>query len=447
MLIPFTNRHFDDIMFVIINNWENIVKTTTTLRILSIAALVICFIFLLVSCKKPEDHVHNFGEWEIVEGKEPTCIEGGKEIRVCADDPTHTETRVIDPDEDAHVFEGQEYLSDSGGHWRLCLLCGERDEVLAHESDGPATAESAEICKYCGYEIAPQLHMLSGKKVLFIGNSHTYYGGTVVEKRQNILEMSSRDYDKGYFYQLCQSAGATDVNVVNWTFGNHTLKDLFSGDCQANRDCGNGTDHFKYLVDNNFDYVIFQNGSTLGETFHYWIDVMMDFFKEGNPDTKFVMLVQARAHNDHAADASKYTWLSYLDEIEAKGVTIADWGAVVYDVYSGKVIPTESGVLPLTKNSFVIAKSNSDGYHPSLLAGYITSLTAYCVITGESAVGQSYAFCGKSSSGNLDFDTFYNKNYKLDDSNFREIFESEETMNYLQRLVDQYIAEKAYRNY
>ena len=422
-------------------------KKTTALRILSIVVLVICFAFLLVSCKKSEAHVHNWGEWEFAEGKEPTCSESGEKIRVCADDPTHTETKKVDPDLNAHIFEGQEYLGDSDGHWRSCLLCGKRDEVLAHESDEPATTETAEICKYCGYEIAPKLHMLSGKKVLIIGNSHTYYGGTVVEKRQDILTIASRNYDKGYFYQLCQSAGATNVNVVNWTFGNHSLKDLFSGDCQANRVCGNGTDHFKYLDDNNFDYVIFQNGSTSGASSHSWIDFMMDFFKEGNPDTKFIMLVQARAHNDRAADASKYDWLSDLDEIEAKGVTIADWGAVVYDLYSGKVTPTDSNVLPFTKSSFVIAKSDSDGYHPNLLAGYITSLTAYCVITGESAVGQSYAFCGKSSSASLDFDAFYTKNYKLDSSNFREIFESEETMNYLQHLVDQYIAEKAYRNY
>lgn len=379
-------------------------RTTTKLRILSIVVLMLCFVFLLVSCKEPEPHVHNFGEWELVD-------DGGTDV-----------------------------------HRRLCLLCGDRDEVLLHESNGPATTESAEICKYCGYEIAPKLHILSGKKVLIIGNSHTYYGGTVVEKDQDILDMASRDYDKGYFYQLCQSAGATDVNVVNWTFGNHTLKDLFSGDCQANRDCGNGTDHLKYL-DNDFDYVIFQNGSTVTDSTHYWIDFMLNFFREGNPDTKFIMLIHARAHNDRAADASKYAWLSDLDEIEAKGVTIADWGAIVYDLYSGKVTPTDSNVLPFTKTSFVVAKSKSDGYHPNLLAGYITSLTAYCVITGESAVGQSYAFCGEASSGSLNFDTYYNKYYKVDDSNFREIFKSEETMNYLQHLVDQYIAEKAYRNY
>ena len=465
-------------------------KPITALHILSIAVLMICLSFILVSCKDPEPHVHNWGEWELVADKIPTCVESGKEIRVCADDPSHTETRNVDPDkdahnwgewklaagknptciesgeeirvcandpshtetrnvnpdEDAHVFEGQEYLSSPEGHWRSCLLCDEREEVLAHESDGPATTESAEICKHCGYEISPKLHMLSGKKILIIGNSHTFYGGTVIEKHQDILDMASRDYDEGYFYQLCQSAGATDVNVVNWTFGNHTLKDLFSGNCQANRDCGNGTDHFSYLVDNNFDYVIFQNGSTGSDSIQ-WIDFMMDFFKKGNPDTKFVMLVHARAHNDRASDASKYTWFSDLDELEAKGVAIADWGAIVYDLYSGKVTPTDSNVLPFTKTSFVIAKSNSDGYHPNLLAGYITSLTAYCVITGESAVGQSYAFCGRSSYSSLDVNTYYAKYYKVDVSNFRQIFGSAETMNYLQRLVDRYIAEKAYRNY
>ena len=286
-------------------------------------------------------------------------------------------------------------------------------------------------------------HILSNKKVIIIGNSHTYFGGMVKEISQSVMELSDRVNDKGYFYQLCKANGVENMTVTNWTFGNHGLKDLFSGDCQANRSCGNGSDHLAELTDNNYDYVIFQQGSTGTATFMEWLDVMMNFFKAGNPNTKFVMLVQARAHNDHAADANKYTWLAKLSEIEQKGVTIVDWGAMVYDIYSGAKTLSGENLVPLNKNSFVIAKTESDGYHPSLLAGYITTLMTYCAITGESAVGQDYAFC----SGTRDFASFLKSYYKVDTSNFPVVFQSKNTMLALQQTVDEYLAAKGYRNY
>ncbi len=283
---------------------------------------------------------------------------------------------------------------------------------------------------------------LYNKKVIIIGNSHTYVGGMVGTVSQDKMTLSARDHDKGYFYNLCKENGA-EVEVVNWTFGNHSLKDLFSGDCQANRSCGNGADHFSHLADNNFDYVIFQNGSTGGDEIIQWIDFMMDFFKKGNPDTKFLMLIQARAHNDHAQDASKYAWLSQLDDIENKGVTIVDWGKVAYDLYSGAVTLKGDNVLSFDKNSFVIAKTEADGYHPSLLAGYVATLMAYCAITGDSAVGQPYAFCSTSRS----FSSFISTNYKIGKTNFDKIFASQETMAALQEMIDEYYAAKAFRNY
>ena len=283
---------------------------------------------------------------------------------------------------------------------------------------------------------------LHGKKVIIIGNSHTYVGGMVGTVSQDKMSISARDHDKGYFYQLCKEKGA-EVEVVNWTFGNHSLKDLFSGDCQANRSCGNGADHLSCLTDNNFDYVIFQNGSTAGDTIMQWIDFMMNFFKEGNPNTKFFMLIQARAHNDHALDASKYTWLSQLDDIENKGVTIVDWGKVAYDLYSGAVALQGENVLSFNKNSFVVAASDADGYHPNLLAGYVATLMAFCAITGESAVGQPYGFCSTTRS----FSSFISKQYKVGETNFDKIFASEETMKALQQMIDTYYNAKAFRNY
>lgn len=370
----------------------------------------LAILILALSFSACGEHKCKWGEWQPVEGKEATCTEMGNETRVCRKDSSHTQTRRV--------------------------------KALGHQSSAPATLDSAEYCDRCGCEISPKLHKMSGKKIIFIGNSHTYVGGVVQSVSQDKMKISDRDHDQGYFYHLCKANGA-EVEVLNWTFGNHSLKDLFSGNCQANRSCGNGTNHLAHLTDNNFDYVVFQNGSTAGDEILEWIDFLMNFFKAGNPNTKFVMLVQARAHNDHAADATKYTWLSDLDVIENKGVTIVDWGKVVYDLYSGAVTLPGENILPFTKTSFVVAASAADGYHPNLLAGYVASLMTYCAITGESAVGQPYEFCSTVRK----FSSFVKNQYKVDSTNFPEIFASEETMAALQQMIDTYYEEKAFRNY
>ena len=372
-------------------------------HLLICAAIIALSLLTLAACG---EHECEWGEWTALEGEAATCTEGGKEIRVCLGDSTHTDTRDVDPL--GHKFEG-------GGDSGECERCGFRTNE----------------------------HILTDKNVIFIGNSHTYFGGTVNEVSPSMMDLIYREGDRGYFYRLCKANEVFNITVTNWTFGNHSLKDLFSGDCQANRSCGNGADHLSCLTKNNYDYVIFQNGSTDGNAIMEWIDVMMDYFKEGNPDTKFVMLVQARAHNDHASDPEKYTWLSKLSEIEQKGVTIVDWGALVYDLYSGAVELPGEDTLPLDKNSFVIAKSETDGYHPNLLAGYVTTLMTYCAITGESAVGQEYAFCSTTRS----FASFIKSYYKVGETNFTEVFESEATMRAIQQLVDEYLAAKGYRNY
>ena len=39
---------------------------------------------------------HDWGEWYIVEGKEPTIYNDGEEIRICKNDPSHKETNILD---------------------------------------------------------------------------------------------------------------------------------------------------------------------------------------------------------------------------------------------------------------------------------------------------------------------------------------------------------------
>ena len=46
-------------------------------------------------------------------------------------------------------------------------------------------------------------HVLDGKKVIFIGNSFTYYGNAVITNARSALKQSQRINNKGYFYQIC----------------------------------------------------------------------------------------------------------------------------------------------------------------------------------------------------------------------------------------------------
>ena len=408
-------------------------------KLFIILFVLITSLLLLSSCNvdetvdetAEEKHKCEWGEWKTT--KEATCEEAGREVRKCKLDETHVDKRDIEPLDHAWA---EEWTAGVGGHWHVCTREGCKEKsVLDHVSSGAATSEAAEVCLDCGYVIREKLHFLSNKKVMFIGNSHTFYGGVVQEKAPDVLEQSKRTKDKGFFYQLATQNGAVNLNVTNWTFGNHGFKDLFSHDCQANRACGNGTDHEKYLKDKYYDYVIMQQGSSKDPEIEKWIDHIIAYFKEVNPNVKFVFLVQARAHNDN------YFWLSELKNYEKKGMIIADWGDIAYDVYTGATkVPGATEFY--NKESFVIAQSDSDGFHPNYLAGYLASLTAYCAITGEKAEGQPYEFCAKSVS----FKNFYSLRYKKKESNFIRIFESPSDMKGIQQLVDLYLEEKYYRN-
>lgn len=246
--------------------------------------------------------------------------------------------------------------------------------------------------------------MLDGKKVIFIGNSHTYYGKTVIEKTQSVLTQAARSNDKGYFYQMCKNNGA-EVSVTNWTFGNHDFTDLFEN-CTANRGC-DGVDHLSYLEDRKFDYVIMQQGTsdTSAEDFVGDCNKVMDVFKKANPDAKFVVLVSRRAHEKNLK------WLSGLKTFDKQGVIIVDWGKMVDDVITGKT-QVPGAALSYNQNSFIIRKSASDGYHPNMLTGYITSLMTYCAITGEKAEGADYSFCGNTKvNSEFGFSSFISSYY------------------------------------
>ena len=82
-----------------------------------------------------------------------------------------------------------------------------------------------------------------------------------------------------------------------------------------------------------------------------------------------------------------------------------------------------------------------------MLSGYITTLMAYCAMTGESAIGQTYSFYNDTTL-NSKFDApgyaDYYYNNGTNDTNFIIIFSSPSDMEGIQQLVDKYIRENVY---
>ena len=274
---------------------------------------------------------------------------------------------------------------------------------------------------------------LQNKKILFLGNSYTFFGQTVIHKGYTVLTQEERSHDQGFFYQLCKANGI-DVEVTNFTFGSHNITDLIGyGPCKADRDC-DGKEHQQFLIDPYFDYVsmqCFTEREYKGDLVAH-LKPVMDFFRQHNPQVKFLFLVPQMAHE------KSYVWIDQLQRLKEEGILICDWGGMLHDI-TQKAISVPGATMEYARASFVNTKDN---HHENPLAGYITTLMVYCAITGESAVGQPYDFCDNSElNSRFDLEAFKTQNYPDGGvSNFIEIFRSEADMAGLQQLTDQYLA-------
>ncbi len=289
-------------------------------------------------------------------------------------------------------------------------------------------------------------HPLDGKKFIFIGNSYTFYGKCVLEKKTTVQSQTERSHDKGYFYQIAKENGA-DIEVTNWTYGNHCLEDTFGGNCAANRGC-DGHDHTTDLTDRYFDYVMFQESSLRIENFLESVNTIMTLFRAANPNVKFYCLVPLRLYEFQSTHAPCRNVLKNLKTVENLGVTVVDWGRIVYDVYKGNT-EVPGSKMSYNRNSFVISKSASDGHHQNMLAGYITALMTWCAVTGDSAVGQEYRFTGDPTvNPAFDFAKYRSSYYIYGNvtTNFDKALQSKTEVLGFQQLIDKYLTEKQYRN-
>lgn len=272
---------------------------------------------------------------------------------------------------------------------------------------------------------------LDGKRVVFFGNSHTYYSRCVIDQGQSTT-LNGRTNDQGIFYQLCKANGV-EVNVTNYAFGVHQLSDFYSGSCAAGKH--DGYDHMADFGDDfDYDYVIIQQGTKdpandlVGD-----VQKLVEPFKKANPDVKVIFQVHQLAYT------RDYKWLEKVKLLKDEGVTVVDWGGMLHGILQGtQTVPgTEQ---TFNENSFVISQSESDGYHPNLLVGYVTALMTYCAITGEKAEGQPWEFPNNPIMGENAIKAYRTSYYTYNkETNFDAVLLSETEMLGFQKLIDQYM--------
>lgn len=255
---------------------------------------------------------------------------------------------------------------------------------------------------------------LDGARVLFIGNSFTFYGGcTEIYDKVNFN-------DKGYFKQVATAMG-DDVSVTTATYGNGVL-------CDENA----RVNLYQIILDQfpnpwgsvmmddfyNQDVVVLQQGSYDPVDNEAMTRKVMALFP---PDTLFCFFIhQYNAYNPNV--------IATANTICAEGAGVyAPTGHIICDlVESGKPIP--GGTLVCNWDSFCV-NQEGDRYHPNDLNGYLSALSMYCAITGRSATECPHNFVRNGLRYYLPPAT----------SNFPDILASAADMTALKQLVDAYV--------
>ncbi|MBQ9080083.1 MAG: hypothetical protein IJY27_03325 [Clostridia bacterium] len=265
-----------------------------------------------------------------------------------------------------------------------------------------------------------------GDRVMFIGNSFTYYGRCCGSKENNPLG----GIDKGYFYQVAKSYG-DNVTVTNFTVGGASLwhkNNKVAEPALYEELIEKYPNYYQNLkgmpIDDIYDqdHVILQQAGSNISTTYSDAKAIMSLFP---PETKFYFYITT-----HDLSSNHTPTLSAAQKMKREGTAAyIPLGHMVYSVWSGEEkIPSSS--IEYNKYSFVVNRSSSDGYHPNYLTGYLTALMTYCTITGQSAQGADYSFVS------MDDKTHYTNGT----TNFKSVLESAAEMAAWQKLTDEYIA-------
>ena len=345
-------------------------------------------------------HEHTYTETVI----DPTCTNAGSVVRECAcGDVVSASIEPLGHDMGAWTTELAATCKEAGKRSSSCKSCGEKIEEAI-----PAGESS-----------------LDGKKIMFAGNSLTYYGEVVIN------DGGSPTSKKGVFEKVAEFFG-DKVTVTNFTYGSAGFTD---GREKASTD-GIPTSYTNYgiyqlmieLHPNYYnnpngkemdsfydqDVVVFQQrGSSISASYDQ-VKQIAALFPE---DTRFAVMIT------HYDTKNSSTTGAALKKTLADGWTVIPAGDLVTDLWNGKIANTE---FKYTKTDFVITK---DDVHPNYLTGYIKALMTYCALTSRSAVGADYSFVNRSVS------YYANAN----ETQFEDVLASPSEMLLIQELIDKYI--------
>ena len=291
-----------------------------------------------------------------------------------------------------------------------------------------AEGKRSSTCTVCGEAVEEKIpagqSSLDGKKIMFAGNSLTYYGEIVIN------DNGSPTNKKGIFEKIAEFFG-DKVTVTNFTYGSAGFTD---GRDKASTD-GIPTSYKDYglyqlmleLHPNHYnnkngaamdpfydqDIVVFQQrGASISSSY----DQVMQLAALFPEDTQFAVII---THYDTKNTSTS----SALKKTLADGWKVIPAGDLVTDLWDGRITGMQ---FKYTKTDFVITKDN---VHPNYLTGYIKALMTYCALTGHSAVGADYSFVNRSTS-------YY---ASAAETQFEEVLASATEMLRIQELIDSYI--------
>ena len=191
---------------------------------------------------------HDFGEWEIV--KEATCFDDGEEQRICKNDQTHIEKRIIDRLSHNFVANVTSPSCESAGYTTYtCSVCGysyKSDIVSALEHD------------YSGWEVVKEATCFDdGEEQRICKNDQTH-----IEKR--IIDRLSHNFVASVTSPSCESAGYTTYtcSVCGYSYKGDPVsalghdysewKTVRSATCEEDgeecRFCQNDESHFEIRI-------------------------------------------------------------------------------------------------------------------------------------------------------------------------------------------------------
>ena len=265
----------------------------------------------------------------------------------------------------------------------------------------------------------PLFDSLDKKRIAFVGNSFTFFGGCV-----NVERFDS--YDDGYFYKLAKAFG-DDTCVTNFTWGGASFWHKGNGFAERALYLKMKELHPAYynnpeglLLDDFYcqDLVILQqSGDSIAETYEDARCIMALF----PPETKFGFYVTTydAFHNfEPSFDAAR--------RMRESGGVYIPLGHLVDDIINKRVNVGESE--EYNKNSFIVCRKG-DTFHPNTLTGYLTALCVYRAVTERDVAHADYSFVKP-----MDCEIFYPNG----ESNHEKIIASDAEMKALGALVNIY---------